>query len=493
MTHTTREGSLAQWPLSCPGAKTHKSQRNIEESWFTDMLFHIFLSCVLFGSSVDGVYVEECYGRSVRLPTEFTLLHYKGPMYFTPRKGGPRKLLMDNGQAKDPSVEVSLISVTVKDLRESGTFSVQTSYQRTVDAVTLAVLDCADKVTRSYGHAYTLNVPRRAEFLEFTSNYDVDQPKVLWNRSDPRSFKGDRGKRTSDGWEFISLAQEDNGYYSLREKDNTLLYRKRLTVEENSKYYDPKVGDQLLITNPFKEGPWTVTFTPVGDLKKQTLMEAGDLVVEDDWRTTSFSGRIQVMQNAIEIDPVEITDSGTFEYRDTRGNLAQVVTVEVIPGPTPTYVYVAIIGGIVLAVFVCCCCVRKCCCKKSSSKRDQSAPAAVYYHDQDQPAGPSYSAAPAPDYSYQPVNPPASRQPAATSVGPSVHNPVNIHMNPLQPEVSAPGGLEAAPAPPLSSDCLSSEPPPEFELKGLTFSSAPPLSSDSTISDVYTSDKLNFL
>ena len=48
--------------------------------------------------------------------------------------------------------------------------------------------------------------------------------------------------------------------------------------------------------------------------------------------------------------------------------------------PVPTYVYVAIAGGIVLVVIVCFCCVRKCCCKKDSSKRNESAPAAVYYH-----------------------------------------------------------------------------------------------------------------
>lgn len=187
-----------------------------------------------------------------------------------------------------------------------------------------------------------------------------------------------------------------------------------LSHTENSKHYDPKVGDVLLITNPYTDDPWTVTFIPVGGFEKQTLMEEGYLVAQNDQRTLSFSGRIQLRRKAIEIDPVEITDSGTFEYRDPQGNLAQVVTVEVIQGeqqhvlfiqkekcmnkqlptsqtnplpsssaltaPIPTYVYAAIAGGIVLTVILCCCCVRKCCCKKGSSKRDESAPAAVYYH-----------------------------------------------------------------------------------------------------------------
>lgn len=57
-------------------------------------------------------------------------------------------------------------------------------------------------------------------------------------------------------------------------------------------------------------------------------------------------------------------------------------------------------------------------------------------------------------------------------------------------QVAPLGGQGAAPAP---SIFLSSEPELTFELKGVTFPTAPPLSSDSTLSDVYTSDKLNFL
>ena len=180
----------------------------------------------------------------------------------------------------------------------------------------------------------------------------------------------------------------------------------------DSQYYELNVGDRLLISNPYTGDSWTVTFTPAGDDEKQIVMEGGYLAMIEDWEL--FSGRIQLRRKAIEIDPVEITDSGTFEYRDPHGNLAQVVKVEVIFGeqqhilfiqkekctntqlpmsrtnplhsssaitePVPTYVYASIAGGIILAVILCCCCVRKCCCKKGSSKRDESAPAAVYYH-----------------------------------------------------------------------------------------------------------------
>ncbi|GLD53612.1 uncharacterized protein AKAME5_002835900 [Lates japonicus] len=155
------------------------------------------------------------------------------------------------------------------------------------------------------------------------------------------------------------------------------------------------------------------------------------------------------------------------------------------------------IVGIILVVIICCCCVRKCCCKKSSSKRNESAPQtaatpAAYYHDTNQPAGTSYSPAPS-TFSYQPRNPPVSTGPTTTSTGPSVHNPVNIHVTSPQPQVAVSGDQGAAPAPSIGSDMFSSDYEPKFDLKGPRFPSAPPLSSDSTFCDVYTSDKLNFL
>lgn len=96
-----------------------------------------------------------------------------------------------------------------------------------------AYSDCARRVSRIYRHAYTIDLPPTTEFLEYTLDYDSDETKLLWNRSDPRSFNGERGKMTTLGWDFTTLTQEDNGFYSLRGKDKTLLDRIMLTVEGN--------------------------------------------------------------------------------------------------------------------------------------------------------------------------------------------------------------------------------------------------------------------
>lgn len=160
----------------------------------------------------------------------------------------------------------------------------------------------------------------------------------------------------------------------------------------------------------------------------------------------------------------------------------------------------------------------------------------------------TYSVAPAtPVNRYQTVRPVAPSQPPAFSTGPSVcfkgvrelyrktwHTPtlssqgctflyflwwnslffdkqwrsINVGISDLWmfwhkhswPGVMCPFQMAAAPQPTASAagsqlqpNFLSSDGEPTFELKGSNFSSAPLLSSNSTIADVYTSDKLNFL
>ncbi|XP_030252204.1 uncharacterized protein LOC115568766 isoform X2 [Sparus aurata] len=438
-------------------------------------------------------------------PTRYAPGLFRGQLYFTPSDGGPRKLLMDNGESKDPRLIFPPgRGLLLQDLKESdsGTYSgfdVRTENEDTI--IILRVLDCSEKKIKTFGETYTLDVSRRVEYLEFTPLH-TNQTTVLWNRSNSEASKRGRGGMTSRGWEIICLAPADSGHYNFRKKDNSLLSRIRLTVEESLKDYDAKVNERFLIEDScFRGVSWTVTFTMRGTQGGETLIKAGEVVAKNDWVTTSFTSRIWVLNNGIELVPVRVTDVGTYKFSDPQGNLAHVAMLTVHPEFTPPYVPIAIAGGIVLAVIVCSCCVWKCCCKKGSPKRDESVPVAVYYHDPDQPAvnppassqpaatsiglsdqdlpaGQSYSATPPPDYSYQPVNPPTSIQPAATSVWPSV---------------SAPGGQGATPAPSLGSDCLTSDPDTKFELKGLTLPSAPPLGSDSGVSDVYTSDKLNFL
>ncbi|XP_054453644.1 uncharacterized protein LOC129090139 [Anoplopoma fimbria] len=464
------------------------------------LLFYATLACVLCGgSSSDVTLKEKCYGKSLSLPFSYTPPIFFGQMYFTPRNGGSTKLLMDNGEAKHPRLKVSLGSVKFTDLteRDEGTFSISKNNDERQDVIILTIKDCASKEMGVYWDKHSFDLPREAEFLEYTPLHSVDQPKVLWNRTDPQTNEGGRGRMRNRVWEIKNLIQADMGHYNLRAKDNTLLFRKLLEVRERYMYYDTQVNKRLLIANLPGFQLWTVDFSSEEEEENQTLMHAGHLRTDNYWYSGPFKGRLFNSDDGLEIDPVESTDSGTYYFRDEQGNLAQTTQVLVNPEPVATMVYVGIAVGSVFAVIACCCCVRKCCCKKSSSKRAESAPQTaatptVYYHGTNQPTGRSYSAAPALDHStHYSVNSLASREPTTISLEPPVYNPANINVNPPQPKVAPLGGQGVHPAPSLGSDCLSSDPDITFKLKGAT--AALPLSSGSTFCDVYVSDKLNFL
>ncbi|XP_023252001.1 uncharacterized protein LOC111646677 [Seriola lalandi dorsalis] len=455
------------------------------------LLLYMTVSSLFIGSSAAITEEHLCYGGNLKIPFPSISPHlFSRQLYFTPKEGGSRKLLLDKEEAKDPRLKVSYVSVRLIDLtdRDEGTFSISLDGDALHDMVELTIKDCAEEYNSHYGSLFYWRIPRKAEFLEFTPLRRRGQPQVMWNRTDPQTNKEGRGKVNDNSWEMHDLRQADSGFYNFRGKDNMLLDRKKLSVKEWYRYYDPMVNEPLIIEYPtaitFTLGE--VTFTYKGNMEpKIQLRRAGNPDREENWNLWQrhFMGRLTVLHKGLQIDPVEIADSGTFHFRDTQGNLIQTVNLDVKQGAAPTFVYVAIVVGIIFAVILCCCCVRKCCCKKSSSKRDTSAPqsaaaCATNYHDRSQPAGPSTSAASSSAFSYQPVNHHVSTHPTTTFLGPSA---------------AVKGGQGTAPAPSVDADCLSSDPAPKFYLKGLNLSTASPLGTGSTFCDVYTSNKLNFL
>lgn len=99
-----------------------------------------------------------------------------------------------------------------------------------------ALVDCADKITRTYWHSLSFEVPRDAQYLEFTP-LGGSETTVLWNRTWSQ-VKKDKVQMKWNVIDVFYLTQADNGYYNLRKKDNTLLKRKKLQVEGNETNYN---------------------------------------------------------------------------------------------------------------------------------------------------------------------------------------------------------------------------------------------------------------
>lgn len=107
-----------------------------------------------------------------------------------------------------------------------------------------------------------------------------------------------------------------------------------LSHTELRRYYNTKVHDEVLIENPMAIRLWTVAFTPVGEKENQTLMSGGRLLREEelDSYSVGFAGRLRSVGGGVQIYPVQITDSGTFAFRDRRGHLFQTAELVVDPG-----------------------------------------------------------------------------------------------------------------------------------------------------------------
>ncbi|KAF7660313.1 hypothetical protein LDENG_00284640 [Lucifuga dentata] len=260
------------------------------------------------------------------------------------------------------------------------------------------------------------------------------------------------------------LTQTDNGYYNFRRKDNALLRRWRLTIEENTEYVDKKVKEDLIISFALEPDVCTVTFHPNLDIKPMVLMKSGVLVHADHYISDQqFSGRIKKLGYTsslrIEIENLEKRDSGRFEIRDQDGNLALVLYLEVeetsysASPQFPLHTH------------------------HPNSPIKSSNPTSSSINPPDvQPAGTSYSVSSQvpPPYTYHPIN---SSEPTSSPLDPPVFSPAGVHMSSSHPQVTPQGTASSVP---FGSDSLSSTPEHRFELKGLKFLSAPPLSSDTS-------------
>uniref|UniRef100_A0A087X9Y3 Uncharacterized protein n=1 Tax=Poecilia formosa TaxID=48698 RepID=A0A087X9Y3_POEFO len=518
------------------------------------LILLVTVFCALWGPSATLNENDVCYGSDLKFPMHLQPNIQQG-LYFTPRNGGKRKTLMENGKAQEPRLKVDRYNTRLTNLTEKDEGIYSVTYGSTIiDELQLKIKDCAEKIIKDYMHDWSYRLPTATHYVEYTSPHKEEETVILWNLNNPLS-KPTRGDLKGNFWTISGVTQADNGYYNFRGKEGTLRRRVFLTVKENTRSYDAEVNENLLIMSPWSGGPWTVTFKKDLETSGQvTIIENGDLVNNGN----RFSGRISIQSDGIKIRHVEAMDSGIFEFRDPQGNLALSAHVNVDGHGEAQHIYIFHVEkrkSVIIQTNVCFCCRRKCCCKKNKSaategsavtfhdKSDSAAPPpAVYYHGTSRPAGPSYPIQTSSGYTPYPANPPAYTQavvsieqqpptiqqlfrkpllsscialPHFGTIKPlqpnaAVYPPQPASAYPLQPasvnppqpepslypplsEFGPPASQGSAAAPTFSSDAFSPDAEPRFQLKGLAFPSAPPLSSDAPTCDVYNSDKLNFL
>lgn len=74
-------------------------------------------------------------------------------------------------------------------------------------------------------------VPSNADLLEFTPLHRLDQPQLLWERTNPFRNYGGRRRVSGGLFRIYKITQEDNGYYNFRKKDKSVVSRIHLNVQ----------------------------------------------------------------------------------------------------------------------------------------------------------------------------------------------------------------------------------------------------------------------
>ncbi|CAL8263987.1 unnamed protein product [Lota lota] len=340
-------------------------------------------------------------------------------------------------------------------------------------------LSSGEDVQAYYGQRQPFRVPAHAEYLYFESKLDSDSKLYLWTRSKPsNTIRG-----VFDGRVFLieELTQVDNGIYTIQTRYNHTVATYSIIVShyESTLFYT--VGEELHFDYSLDPKLCTLIFTP-SDGDGMVIFSKGYV------RKMYFGMRLKLRESivptiSIDIEDLRVKDSGVFEILDDKDNLAMRLNLEVAAS-APLWVNAGWAAGIVSVVVSCCCCLKRCCCRKSSKSSEEDTQPAENPLDHQQysaePIPPSYHREPIPNVGHQYAYHPADPGPSAVEM----YSPASV------PFTAPPAQAPAMPDVSLTSNFLSSETDPCFEMKGMNL--PPPLYSECVSADVYTSDKLNF-
>ncbi|XP_029963575.1 uncharacterized protein LOC115400062 [Salarias fasciatus] len=328
-----------------------------------------------------------------------------------------------------------------------------------------------------YGKRYGFDMTERAHTLEFTPK-DSWTPSVLWRRRDTQVADGQRWRVSGTYFEIPSVTHRDSGTYRVLDDRRRRRLEETLHVYHHTIELDLKSGQRIYFSGNVAKHSCNIFFFPKAGYEMQLVHEG---VLQDDIDNTPCSGFYFEKPCQLSNENPDSSCSGHYEVRDEHGD----VTLDVYVEMQSQYPIYFVIGGFILVVILVSCCATRLCCGRSSSRTKPPAVSeAVVRHNEyeQEPVGPRQN---------QLSQAPRTRlaaEPSRTTTGPLIHDAPRVNLPPayssMYPHVHQPDG---------AAEPLCSEPEPRFEPKGLNFNFTAPLGSDSTQSDVYTSDKLNFL
>ncbi|XP_028315479.1 uncharacterized protein LOC114471096 isoform X1 [Gouania willdenowi] len=317
-----------------------------------------------------------------------------------------------------------------------------------------------------YGRTFRIYLQEDAHTVEFRPSDGSDE-QILWYHDNPLETKVS-GWRATDYSLTKNLTQKDSGQYVVRDAHTKRLHTDNIKVIAKSENFEVKSFHPFAFTVNLEPSSCNIYFTPESK-DEVPIVRQGRALWE--FYNCGCQGLNLLKPCGIENDNLLPSCSGRFTVKDNDKQTAMVVTLTVESFDTVP-VYLVIIAFVVVVVLVCCCVVR---CSFARMNKGQN---------QSQSAAAPQPAVDCQEYEREPARPTREQR----------NEPPRNHRVP-HPLTHGPLPLDA---PPSYSEIISQSPPPPFvsepglryEVSGTNFdftASAP------KYSDIYTSDKLNFL
>ncbi|XP_062380102.1 uncharacterized protein LOC134068476 isoform X2 [Sardina pilchardus] len=277
----------------------------------------------LYRTEGEGV----CPGRSFHItqlfPEEYLFFKSSIPGSSEKRVGNRTHIFLPSYGFKDYYI---FIPEVMK--QHEGLYTRSFAYlpQMSFPVVKLMLKDCAVRREVPYGEKFSLEVPKEASILEFTTSKSTDR-RVLWSRINTDNKRGARGTVTRDRWEAVKITKADEGRYTLLKENGAEVSSTNLNVTELNKEYDLTNEDieRMKFPVPFAEA--VLTFIDSSKNKHVLFQNA----MMTDKAFLIFGSRLNLHAEygelVLTIKDLKSSGKGQYEVRDKNKGLAVVLYV----------------------------------------------------------------------------------------------------------------------------------------------------------------------
>ncbi|XP_026886285.2 uncharacterized protein LOC113590371 [Electrophorus electricus] len=264
----------------------------------------------------------------------------------------PRKVVLENTSVKDPRYEwmrnMTLIirNVTSED---QGLYSIKSPITGfSFETVHLTVSDCLKRFSRNYGETFKLEIPQYGDMLEFLSSSHSLVPKhssspptvrspaepvVVWTTAKFKVGGKSHGHVRNRYWVIDSVAPSDQGTYTVKDSNGTVVSRISLTVRAHMFNLTLSSKESLFVQLwglvPGARLFFSPTLRAIPTTPSVVFRDGGIVDSESHYR-----GRLSLLRNDtgvyVVISALSGKDDGIYELWDAKGNLVSrtVITVK---------------------------------------------------------------------------------------------------------------------------------------------------------------------